>query len=89
MAKIRVNILKNHFKNLVFKKNNLANRLDKQKKLAKPVKFKEAVLPKKNLEGCKNNCITYQIRSDLFTLLYSSIVFQWIESERVNKILIN
>ena len=90
MGKVRVNTLKNHFKNLAFKHNQstLIQTLCKSKKQTNPIKqnFKktdESVNKKPSAEGVKINTITYQSKSDLFTLLYSSIVFQWIESDRV------
>jgi hypothetical protein len=92
MVKIHTGKLKNHFKNLIFKskpvEGNLpqpqTNSKKKTKKQKEPKHFnKLAVVTKRNLDGCKNHFVTYQLKSDLFTLLYSSVVFQWIESERV------
>lgn len=86
MVKFFVNKLKNHFKNLAFKLNDKTKKVInlKKKKQKKPIKSDKPVFQTlRNLDGCKNNFVTYQIQSDLFTLLYSSLVFQWIESERV------
>jgi hypothetical protein len=90
MVKIFVNKLKNHFKNMAFKQNVTTKQVivSKKKKQKKPViNNKPQFSTQRNLEGCKNNFVTYQIQTDLFTLLYSSIVFQWIESERVSSLI--
>jgi hypothetical protein len=90
MVKFFVNKLKNHFKNLAFKQNVQTKQVvdSKKKKEKKPVKNDKPIYTtQRNLEGCKNNFVTYQMQADLFTLLYSSIVFQWIESERVSCLL--
>ncbi len=90
MVKFFVNKLKNHFKNLAFKRNSQTKVVvvSKKKKVKKPVKNERPqYTTQRNLEGCKNNFVTYQMQTDLFTLLYSSIIFQWIESERVSSLL--
>ena len=89
MVKYQKTRIKDHFKNLIFKTQSKQVIVTKTKK-AKKEKNKSRNKPifgstvsVRNTEGCKSNFITFQISNDLFTLLYSSIVFQWIESDRV------
>lgn len=86
---VKVSLLKNHFKNRILHKTDSLktrhiNSKAKPKKEKTPkVHRKQEVITKRNLDGCQNHFVTYQLTMDLFTLLYSSVVFQWIESDRV------
>jgi hypothetical protein len=57
------------------KNSNIGNITDKK---SAPVPLKESV---------KDHFFTFNLKIDLFTILYSTIVFKWIQTDRVNLML--
>ena len=71
----KVPLLKNKIKNKIINKR----KKKKEKKAEKPKE--EPVLRQ---EPISEHFFTFQLKPDTYTLLYASIIFKWIQTERVN-----
>jgi hypothetical protein len=74
----KVSLLKNKLKHKIIHKSK-----NKKNKNKEPKEQKEPVLRQ---EPISEHFFTFQLPSDVYTLLYTSIVFKWIQTERVNKL---
>lgn len=78
MVKKEENI-KNQNKNFNNKKNKKSNK--PQGNNGNTTEKKPAPVPLK--ESVKDHFFTFNLKIDLFTILYSTIVFKWIQTDRV------
>jgi len=76
----RISLLKNKIKRNIIE-NLLSNKMQSLPEGTKINKLKQKVIIKK--EYISEHYFTFQLDTDLFTLLYATLIFKWIKTERV------
>ena len=64
------------------KKFNKQNKKDTIKAAKK--EEEKVIIPQVSLESIKDHLYTFNLKTELFTILYSTLIFKWIQTDRVN-----
>jgi preprotein translocase subunit SecF len=70
-------------KKITQKENNKNKKQENKTKKEKPKKKEETIQPQLSIESIKEHFYTFNLVPELYTILYTTLIFKWIQTDRV------
>lgn len=65
------------------REENKTKKNEKKNKMEKPKKVEETIQPQITIESIKEHFYTFNLVPELYTILYTTLIFKWIQTDRV------